>query len=104
MKNTNTITLGAISIDKRKLDETTSIAIYITLCIVRILLLVATGCFVFLTVASAGDGHVNDETHPFIALGFAIMCYLSAKIVGMITVKYISSTRTRYNKKYGNNQ
>lgn len=103
MKNANTITLGAISIDKKKLNEAISIAIYVALCVVKILLLIATSCFIFLIAASAGDSRVNDEVHPFIALGFAIMCYLGAKIVGMITVKYISSTRTRYNKKYGNN-
>lgn len=103
MKDTNTITFGAISINKKKLDEAASVAIYITLCIIRVLLLIATGCFIFLTVASAGDGRVNDETHPFLALGFATMCYLSAKIVGMITVMYIRNTRARYNKKYGRN-
>lgn len=95
MKKSNSIVFDAITIDKKKLDETMSAVLYLILCTVRILLLIATGCFLFLTAVSAGDSRINGETHPFIALGFAIICYLSAKIVGMITVNHLHSTRKR---------
>lgn len=97
MKNTNTITIakGMISIDKEKADRVGSMVVYIGLCVVKIILYIATATFIFLTAVSAGDARVNDETHPFVALGFAVMCGLSAKIVGYLITAHVNSTRRR---------
>lgn len=97
MRNINTISIadGLINIDKEKADRTISMVIYVALCVVKILLYIATGAFIFLTAVSAGDARMNDETHPFIALGFAVMCGLSTKIVGYVITAHVNSTRRR---------
>ena len=97
MKNTNTISIanGIISIDKEKADRVGSMVTYLGLCFVKIILYIATGAFVFLTAVSAGDARVNDETHPFIALGFAVICGLSTQIVGYLITAHVNSARRR---------
>lgn len=97
MRNTNTISIanGVINIDKEKADRAISMAIYVALCVVKILLYVATSVFIFLTAVSAGDARMNDETHPFIALGFAVICGLSTQIVGYIITAHVNGTRRR---------
>lgn len=101
MQNTISILGGAIIINKAKMDKAVSVFSYGALYIARILLLIATGLFLFATIVAAGDSRIDDGNPYTVLVTFsvALLCILCAGLTTIFMKMVLNGYKIRCKKR-----